>query len=176
MSSWYLLCNIILDNGYGNNPYVYFDQWDTPISVLNLAALTDQLEIVEYVIDRVENKIPVIPTTPGYTILHMLAEQKGHVETVELILSRLEKENRNPYNEQGFSPAHLAARNNNLELLKLFLADLEDKNPPINMLTKRTLIHLTAIGGYIRILDYLANFVDDLNPGTFVCFSCIFLP
>ena len=62
------------------------------MSVLHLAAKLDQLEIVKFVIDNVEDKNPIVPTTKGFTILHMLAYDQGHVEVVDFILKQLEKE------------------------------------------------------------------------------------
>ena len=138
------------------------------MSVLHLAAKLDQLEIVKFVIDNVEDKNPIVPTTKGFTILHMLAYDQGHVEVVDAILKQLEKGKRNPYDGNGNSPAHIATLYDNIELMKLFVADLVDKNPPVNSESGRTLLHFAAWSGKVYFLEYLYPFVDDLNPGLYI--------
>ena len=51
--------------------------------------------------------------------------------------------------------------------MKLFVADLVDKNPPVNSESGRTLLHFAAWSGKVHFLEYLSKFVDDLNPGLF---------
>ena len=138
------------------------------MSVLHLAASLDQLEIVKFVINNIEDKNPIVPTTNGYTILHMLAYEPGHVEVVDYILKQLKKEDRNPYDGNGNSAAHIAVLSDNIELMKLFVADLEDKNPPVKSESNRTLLYFSALSGKVSFLEYLSQFVDDLNPGLYI--------
>merc|ERR1712223_1141358 len=60
---------------------------------------------------------------------------------------------------------HIAVLSDNIELMKLFVADLEDKNPPVKSESNRTLLYFSALSGKVSFLEYLSQFVEDLNPG-----------
>jgi ankyrin repeat protein len=62
----------------------------------------------------------------GGTPLHLAAE-KGHLETVKLLLEHAK--DKNPADNIGSTPLHWAAQKGHLETVKFLLEHAKDKNP-----------------------------------------------
>ena len=157
------------------NPIFYYDlntRYD--YSVMHYAAEIGDLEVVEFISDKLYEKNPAYTTTDdfsGLTPLH-LAVLSGQYEIVQFIISTLKKDERNPGTDKGETPAHYAAQNGMIDILDLLLPDLENKNPETDK--GLTLLHYAAnhnipltledqqIG--VPTIKYLTKFVKDSNP------------
>ena len=96
------------------------------------AAMYGKLNILEYLLDRVENINP--ENAQKMTPLH-LAAKNGHSEVATFL--RDFASDSNPKNKTGITPLHLAAQNGYLDIvqsLMLIILDPESKNPGINYL------------------------------------------
>ena len=112
------------------NPIFYYDintRYD--YSVMHFAAQIGDLEVVEFISDKLYEKNPAYTTTDdfsGLTPLHW-AVLGGQYEIVQFIISTLKKDERNPAADNGFTPAHSAAERGMIDILDLLLPDLENK-------------------------------------------------
>ena len=91
-----------------------------------------KLNILEYLLDRVENINP--ENAQKMTPLH-LAAKNGHSEVATFL--RDFASDSNPKNKTGITPLHLAAQNGYLDIvqsLMLIILDPESNNPGINYL------------------------------------------
>ena len=96
------------------------------------AAMYGKLNILEYLLDRVENINP--ENAQKMTPLH-LAAKNGHSEVATFL--RDFASDSNPKNKTGITPLHLAAQNGYLDIvqsLMLIILDPESQNPGINYL------------------------------------------
>ena len=84
---------------------------DTSYSLMHLAAREGQLEIVEYISNKLYEKNPSsLAVDNGRTPLHTAA-QYGHLNVTKFIVNQIRKENQreNPADAFGVTPAHLVA-------------------------------------------------------------------
>jgi ankyrin repeat protein len=91
------------------NPIV--DIGDTSYSLMHLAAGDAQLEIVEYISNKLYEKNPsTLAVNNGRTPLHSAA-QYGNLNVTKFIVSQIrkEKQRENPADAFGVTPAHLVA-------------------------------------------------------------------
>ena len=93
------------------NPIVGRDDRDTPYSLMHLAAREGQLEIVQYISNKLYEKNPSsLAVDYGRTPLHTAA-QYGHLKVAKYIVNQIrkEKQRENPADAFGVTPAHLVA-------------------------------------------------------------------
>ena len=71
---------------------------------------------------------------------------------------------RNPRNNHGQTPLHLAAKNGHLKVCKTIIKEADDKNPKDNQ--GMTPFHIAALMGHEKICKVFMSSVDDYNPKT----------
>ena len=104
------------------NPIVEYSG-DTSYSLMHLAAREGQLEIVEYISNKLYEKNPsTLAVNNGRTPLHNAAEY-GRLNVTKYIVNQIrkEKQRENPADAFGVTPAHLVAiyySDSNLYMLK----------------------------------------------------------
>ena len=78
----------------------------------------------------------------------------------EIIIERIQ--DKNPHNNTGETPLHLAAMEGHVKIVKLFLENLKHKNPPDYTWT--TPFHQAAMRGHVEIVKLFLDNVEDKNP------------
>ena len=71
---------------------------------------------------------------------------------------------RNPRDNHGQTPLHLAAKNGHLKVCKAIIKEANDKNPKDNQ--GMTPFHFAALVGHEKICKVFMSSVDDYNPKT----------
>ena len=71
---------------------------------------------------------------------------------------------RNPRDNHGQTPLHLAAKNGHLKVCKAIIKEADDKNPKDNR--GMTPFHIAALMGHEKICKVFMSSVDDYNPKT----------
>ena len=71
---------------------------------------------------------------------------------------------RNPRDNHGQTPLHLAAKNGHLNVCKAIIKEANDKNPKDNQ--GMTPFHFAALVGHEKICKVFMSSVDDYNPKT----------
>ena len=71
---------------------------------------------------------------------------------------------RNPRDNHGQTPLHLAAKNGHLKVCKTIIKEADDKNPKDNQ--GMTPFHIAALMGHEKICKLFMSSVDDYNPKT----------
>ena len=127
---------------------------DTP---LHLAAGNGQLDIVQFIIARVDDPNPA--GQDGATPLHVAAFN-GHLDIVQFIIERAEDPN--PADQYGTTPLHLAARTGRMDIVQFIIERVDDPNPRRH--DGVTVLHLAARNGYVDIVQFFIERVDNLNP------------
>jgi ankyrin repeat protein len=92
------------------------------------------------------------------TALH-IAALKSNLELFKLIANNIDE--RNPKNNEGYTPLHIAAAHGHQELFKFIVKDGEE-NPRNNY--GRTPLHMAARNGHIVICQFIVEKVDNKNP------------
>ena len=75
-----------------------------------------------------------------------------------------EVNDRNPRDNHGQTPLHLAAKNGHLKVCKTIIKEADDKNPKDNR--GMTPFHIAALMGHEKICKLFMSSVDDYNPKT----------
>ena len=75
-----------------------------------------------------------------------------------------EVNDRNPRDNHGQTPLHLAAKNGHLKVCKTIIKEADDKNPKDNQ--GMTPFHIAALMGHEKICKLFMSSVDDYNPKT----------
>ena len=91
--------------------------------------------------------------------LFMVAE-KGHTEVCNLIVRRLV--DKNPSNNNGWTPFHNAARNGHVDVCRLLMKNIANKNPGDN--TGWTPLHEAARYGKIEVCKIILFLNIEKNP------------
>ena len=152
-------------------------QW----SPLHVAADNGSLEFYKYIsrkcgcINHVRDD--------GITAIHMAASA-GHIEILTFIIDNLQDQNqsaassridtvphptfgdqvhKNPGNEDGLTPLHLAALKGHFEVCKFIMKLLTNKNPRDK--NGWTPLHCVARGGNTKIYKLIMQNLVDKNPG-----------
>ena len=69
---------------------------------------------------------------------------------------------KNPGNNNGRTPLHLAAFKGKSEVCTLIMENLEDKNPGDN--NGRTPLHEAAYNGHLKVCKLICKNIEDKNP------------
>ena len=132
-------------------------------SPFHLAAAFGNLELYKWIEEKCE-KLPLLECSSslghGSTQSHLSAHY-GKLEIFTYLLKKLL--HKNPENEQGVTPLHMAATNGHFDICRLLIANiLTEKNPRDN--TGRTPLHAAAYKGYLDICKVLLFNTADKNP------------
>ena len=92
------------------------------------------------------------------SLCKFIAEKNVVINPSQLLLNNI---NDNADNE-GWTPLHIAARCDHLEIYKCIAEKLENKNPALD--NGMTSLHLAAHEGQFGIVDYIIGNVEDKNP------------
>ena len=95
---------------------------------LHSAALNGKLEVVQFILDRTQDKNPAAARF-GTTPLHCAAKY-GHEEVFKAIFNEIE--DKNPVNCWGDTPLHYAALHGHLGLCQFIIDRVDEKNPRSN--------------------------------------------
>jgi ankyrin repeat protein len=148
---------------------------DTKYSLMHLAAGEGQLEIVEYISNKLYEKNPsTLAVNNGRTPLHNAA-QFGHLNVTKFIVNQIrkEKQRKNPADAFGVTPAHLVAiygyepLETNLYMLKGLVNNVSVTNPAVIDDYKlgyreATVEHCAAASGQIGIVEYYNGEVTEI--------------
>ena len=97
------------------NPKVIFDiGGNIGITAIYLAASMGHLKMVEFIRNKLINKNPPLKIT-GRTPLHVAA-QRGYLDIIDCIFECLWKEDKNPTDDIGITPLHLAVINGHFKI------------------------------------------------------------
>jgi hypothetical protein len=154
------------------NPIVGRFDIDTSYSLMHMAAGEGQLEIVEYISNKLYEKNPSsLAVDDGRTPLHTAA-QYGRLNVTKFIVNQIRKENQreNPADAFGVTPAHLVATeysDYNLYMLKGLVNNALVTNPAViddNKLGYQgaTVEHCAAASGQIDIVEYYSGKLTDI--------------
>ena len=131
------LCKFIVGCIKESNPKGFMLEIDdherTPF---HIAAKNGHLEICKFLIDNAIEKNPVFKQ--GATLLHDMASLPN-LEACQLIIERIE--DILPRDHDNDTPLHNAAYSQNSEMCKLIIDSLPDKNPIMNSINGKTLLH-----------------------------------
>ena len=120
----YNVCELILENNGNKNP-----KDDKGITPLHKAAARNDLEVCKLIIKNLkDDKNP--KSLGGWTPFHFaVPAAKGDLELSKFIIKNLENNDKNPKDDVGITPLHLAAEEGDLELCKLIVQNVTDKSP-----------------------------------------------
>jgi len=76
---------------------------------------------------------------------------------------RWSRKDKNPENDNGFTPLHEAAKNGNLDICQLILKNIKEFNPS-NKSTGVTALHVAAENGHFDICQLIIKNIVDKNP------------
>ena len=96
------------------------------ITPLVTAADMGGVNVFTFLLEKAEEKNPIIERPFNWTLLHRLAKQ-GKSEMCRLVVEKVDDKNPGDYN--GTTPYHIAAIDNNVELCRILMEHLTDKNP-----------------------------------------------
>ena len=145
---------------------------DTSYSLMHLAAGEGQLEIVEYISNKLYEKNPSsLAVDNGRTPLHAAA-QYGRLNVTKFIVNQIrkEKQRENPADAFGVTPAHLVAieyLDFNLYMLKGLINNALVTNPAVIDDDKLgyygvTVEHCAAASGQIDIVEYYSGKLTEI--------------
>jgi ankyrin repeat protein len=115
-------------------------------SPLHLVANTGNTKVLDTLMEKAKDILPKNKDGNGWTPFHYAAI-KGHLETCELILGKIE--GKHPTDNDGWTPLHYAAEEGHLKVCQRILEFITDKNPKdINGWTP---LHTAALKGHLNI-------------------------
>ena len=123
----------------------------------DFAAKPGHLEICQYILRRIENKVP--RDIKGYTPLHMAA-CLGQFELYQALISMTDV--KNPSDNYGKTPLHWAARFGHLDICNFIMEKLEEKNPPD--VHGWTPLHQAAKNGHLEICQMIIDWTGQCCP------------
>ena len=87
-------------------------------------------------------------------------DPKGHLDICQLIISNVK--DKNPADDFGYTPLHLAISGGHLEVCMLIVESVKDKNPGDNF--GNTPLHWAADLGHFLICQLMLDNAKDKNP------------
>ena len=149
------------------NPMVCKLETGRYLTALHSAARYGQVDIIKFLHSQVNDMHPY--DSLGFTPMHRAAYY-NQTDVIKYYLESSDIEEKSPkHNYSGLfryyqrEPIHSAAHQGHLEVVKIMLPYLKDKNPKdANM---RTPLHVAAVYGHLDIVKLLAeNNENDTNP------------
>ena len=127
----------------------------------NFAALPGHLEICQYILRRLENKVPRDSNNNpyGYNPLHMAA-CRGQFELYQALSSMTDV--KNPSDNYGKTPLHCSARFGHLNICNFIMETLEEKNPPD--IHGWTPLHQAAKNGQLEVCQMIIDRTGQCCP------------
>ena len=99
----------------------------------------------------------------GNTSLHYAAMGAMPGNSDAMFLATLKGvKNKNPKDNKGLTPLHIAAMKGNLRICELIISSVKDKNPKED--TGRTPLHLAAVSGNLAVCRLIIRNVQEKNP------------
>ena len=128
------------------------------ITPLVTAADMSNVNVFTFLLEKAEDKNPIITTHFNWTLLHRLAKH-GKSEMCRLVVEKVE--DKNPGDIYGNTPYHIAAMDNNVELCRSLMEHLLDKNP--KNCVDDTPLHQAAYKGSLEVCRLLIETCVDKN-------------
>ena len=95
-------------------------------------------------------------------MLHEYA-RRGQIDLLKILIPKLE--DKNPKDELGYTPLHVAAEKGHWRVVNFYKDFLADMNPRAGQTWyERTPLHCAATNGDVKIVKLLVSFVEDINP------------
>ena len=134
------------------------------LTTIDVAASNNQIGVLKFILDNKNGPISKI-----VSLLKVLAEE-GIFEAFKLVFEYTDE--KNPADDIGVTPFHLAAKMGRLEIYKLIFDNLDDKNPrdeegktPLHWAVQDfRKIFLSKDGNLIKIFKYNFENGNDVNP------------
>ena len=150
----YDVCELILEKNSNKNP-----KDDIGRTPLHLAAEANHLGLYKLLINNLENSSDKNPKTfGGWTPFHCavnVAAAANDLELCKLIINNLGYD-KNPKDNAGVTPLHLAAEDGNLALCKLIVQNVIHKSPlDINQETPKDLAYQN---GHMHLSEILSSY------------------
>ena len=120
--------------------------------------------IFEWLYDGLEEKNPKIHCRyKERTLLH-LAAGYGHYNICKKIIENIQ--DKNPSDENGWTPLHSAALFGHLKVCEYILENIDEKNPKnrYNLEVNLTPLDLAAGKGHLAVYQCISKSVGDVNP------------
>ena len=132
---------------------------------LRIAASRGHVEVCQLIIDCLENKNPTYDEE-GNTVLHAAAQSKRGTDPERALqvyrLIMHEVEDKNPKNQDGYTPLHKAVIARNFNLCTLIVEKIQEKNPADD--GGQTPLHLAAFEGNLDICKLFLENIQEKNP------------
>ena len=122
------------------------------------AEFMNNLNVFKLLLEKAEDKNPILITDVNWTLLHNLAE-KGHLEMVTIMVKQIQ--NKSPLDVHGSTPYHIAAYFGHVELCYLLMKYNMDKNP--KNYGGQTPLLFAAYNGQLEICRLLLEMCVDKN-------------
>ena len=122
------------------------------------AEFMNNLNVFKFLLEKAEDKNPILITDVNWTLLHNLAE-KGHLEMVTIMVKQIQ--NKSPLDVHGSTPYHIAAYFGHVELCYLLMKYNMDKNP--KNYGGQTPLLFAAYNGQLEICRLLLEMCVDKN-------------
>ena len=132
---------------------------DNGLTVMHWTAETGELDVINFYIDRLDDKNPALISSDQYNGETPLlwAAQWGQLEVVKAITSVIS--DKNPKDTHDYTPLHGAALDGDLQIVKYFCENFVSN---VNIKTdsywySRTPLHEAASGGHLEVAKYLVK-------------------
>ena len=158
--SVYLCNHIIQKAGVVKDPLLLNPNfWFGKITPIVFASdIIEDVNVFEFLLEKAEDKNPLIATHINWTLLHSLAE-KGKFEMCRLIVEKIK--DLNPQDIYGHTPYHIAALHGHVEVCRVLMEYLTDKNTTDN--NGKTPFCIAASYGHLEVCRLFMETCVDKN-------------
>ena len=122
------------------------------------ADLNEDLNVFKFLLEKAEDKNPILTTDTNSTLLHDLV-RKGQMDKCRLMIK--EVVDKSPRDDLGSTPYHIAAGFGHVELCRLLVEYHIDKNPRDR--EGNTPLYVAAIQGHLEVCKLLMEMCLDQN-------------